>query len=97
MKDETLGKVNLGKAANFLNKLTALCTYAGNALGGIANVNTGNVMMYIEASAGKFFKVRDVAKADAIYAKELPSLLEEVGSRVKTSKLNLWNELFDID
>ena len=97
MKDETLGKVNLGKAVNFLNKLTALCTYAGNALGGIANVNTGNVMMYIEAAAGKFFKVRDVAKADAIYAKELPSLLGEVGSRVKTSKLNLWNELFDID
>lgn len=99
MKDEgTFGKSNIdkGKTANFVNKMTALNSLALNVLSGISNVATGRVMMRIESIAGEFFNVKNSVNADKIYAKELPSFLAEIGSRNKTSKLALWNQLFNV-
>lgn len=97
MKDEgSWGKIDKGKAANFVNKMTALNTYALNILSGISNVATGNVMMHIEGVAAQFFNEGDIFKADKIYAKELTSYLGEISNRVKTSKLALWDELFNV-
>lgn len=99
MKDEgTFGstKIDKGKTANFLNKLTALNSFALNLLSGISNVTTGNIMMTVESFAKQFFSPSDTAKADKIYASSLPQYMAEIGQRIKTSKLALWDELFNV-
>lgn len=99
IKDEgTIGdsKIEVAKAANKLNAYTAICKMGLNLLSGISNVATGDVQMKIEGAARQFFKLRDVAKADRIYGKHLGAYLGEIGSRVKTSKLALWGELFNV-
>lgn len=98
MEDEgTFGSTGIdkGKTANFINKMTALNTYALNLLAGISNVTTGTIMMKIESYSEEFFSRSNVRHADTLYMKNMPSVLGEVGSRVKISKLNLWNELFN--
>lgn len=99
MKDEgTIGNTNIdkGKVANFINKVTALNNLAFNVLSGISNIATGKVMMRIESISGEFFNMKNVANADLIYTKELPSFLSQIGRRVKNNKLFLWNEYFNV-
>lgn len=99
MKDEgTFGKSNIdkGKIANFVNRVTSLNNLAFNLLSGISNVATGTVMMRIESLSGEFFNEKNTITADRNYGKELPAYLAEIGSRVKTSKLALWDELFNV-
>lgn len=99
MADEgTFGKTNIdkGKVANFINRVTSMNNLALNVLSGISNVVTGKVMMRIESLAGEFFNEKNTIAADRIYGKALPAYLAEIGNRVKTSKLALWNELFNV-
>lgn len=99
MADEgTFGKTKIdkGKAANFVNKVTALNTIALSALSGISNVATGKVMMRIESLSGEFFSERNTIVADKEYGKAMLDFLAELGNRVKTSKLALWSELFNV-
>lgn len=99
MKDEgTFGKSNVdkGKVANFINRLTSMNNLALNILSGISNVATGKVMMRIESLSGEFFNERDTLVADKNYGKELPAFLAQLGDRVKTNKLALWDELFNV-
>lgn len=99
MADEgTFGNTNIdkGKVANFVNRMTSLNTLALNALSGISNVATGKVMMRIESFAGEFFNELNTLHADREYGKALPEFLAEIGNRVKTSKLALWDELFNV-
>ena len=99
MADEgTFGKTNIdkGKVANFVNRVTSLNNLALNILSGISNIATGKVMMRIESFAGEFFNERNTITADRIYGQSLPEYLAEIGSRVKTSKLALWDELFNV-
>lgn len=99
MADEgTFGdtKIDKGKVANFVNRMTSLNTLALNVLSGISNVATGKVMMRIESLSGEFFSERNTIKADREYGKAMPAFLAELGNRVKTSKLALWSELFNV-
>lgn len=99
MADEgTFGKTNLDKAkmANFINRMTSMNNLALNILSGVSNVATGKVMMRIESMSGEFFKERNTINADRIYGKEMPSFLSQLGDRVKTNKLYLWDELFNV-
>ena len=99
MADEgTFGKTKIdkGKVANFVNRVTSLNTLALNILSGISNVATGKVMMRIESLAGEFFSERNTIIADREYGKAMPAFLAELGNRVKTSKLALWSELFNV-
>lgn len=99
MADEgTFGKTNIdkGKVANFINRVTSLNNLALNILSGISNVATGKVMMRVESFAGEFFSEKNTIKADRNYGRELPAFLAELGNRVKTNKLALWNELFNV-
>ena len=99
MADEgTFGDTNIDKAkvANFVNRVTALNTLALNVLSGISNVTTGKVMMRIESFSKEFFTESNTLHADRIYGKAMQEFLAEIGSRVKTSKLALWDELFDV-
>lgn len=94
----TFGKTKIDKAkvADQINELTALNTLALNLISGISNITTGKVMMRIESFAGQFFTESDTLKADRIYAQEMPKFLSQIGNRIKTSKLALWNELFNV-
>lgn len=99
MADEgTFGKTNIdkGKVANFVNRVTSVNTLALNVLSGISNIATGKVMMRIESFAGEFFNEKNTITADRIYGQSLPAYLAEIGNRVKTSKLALWDELFNV-
>lgn len=99
MADEgTFGntKIDKGKVANFVNRMTSLNTLALNVLSGISNVATGKVMMRIESLSGEFFTERNTIVADREYGKAMPAFLAELGNRVKTSKLALWSELFNV-
>lgn len=99
MADEgTFGdsKIDKGKVANFANRVTSLNMLGLNLLSGISNVATGKVMMRIESFANEFFSEKDTIVADRNYGKELHSYLGEIGNRVKTSKLALWGELFNV-
>ena len=99
MADEgTFGKTNIdkGKVANFVNRVTSLNNLALNVLSGISNIATGKVMMRIESFAGEFFNEKNTIIADRIYGQHLPEYLAEIGNRVKTNKLALWNELFNV-
>lgn len=99
MADEgTLGnsKVSKAKLANQINRLTSFNNLALNLLAGISNVATGSVMMRIEAFSGEFFNEKDVLIGDKNYAKYLPKFLSNIGNRIKTDKLSLWNEHFDV-
>lgn len=99
MADEgTFGKTNIdkGKVANFVNRVTSMNNLALNVLSGISNIATGKVMMRIESFAGEFFNEKNTITADRVYGQSLPAYLAEIGNRVKTSKLALWNELFNV-
>ena len=99
MADEgTFGKTNIdkGKVANFVNRVTSMNNLALNVLSGVSNVLTGKVMMRIESFSGEFFSEKNTITADRIYGQHLPAYLAEVGVRVKTSKLALWDELFNV-
>lgn len=90
-------KIDVAKAANALNSLTALSSIGFSLLSAISNVATGTSMMRIEAIAGEHFRWKDLVKADKDYFTNLFSLLGELGNNTKTSKLALWNELFSVD
>ena len=99
MADEgTFGKTNIdrGKVANFVNRVTSMNNLALNVLSGVSNILTGKVMMRIESFSGEFFSEKNTITADRIYGQHLPAYLAEVGVRVKTSKLALWDELFNV-
>ena len=99
MKDEgSFGntKIANAKLANQVNRITAWNTFAFNLISGISNVTTGNVMMNIEAFSKEFCSASDLFKADRTYAQEVGSYMAEIGDRVQTSKLALWDELFNV-
>jgi len=98
MADEgTFGnsKIDKAKVANFVNRMTSMNSLALNLLSGISNITTGSIMMRTEALAGEFFKEKDVILADRNYGKELPAFLAQIGSRIQTNKLALWEQYFD--
>lgn len=99
MADEgTFGKSNIdkGKTANVVNMLTSLSQLAFNVLSGISNIATGTVMMRIESLSGEFFNMKNTITADREYGKNLLQYVSEIGNKVKTSKLALWDELFNV-
>lgn len=88
--------IDVAKGANNLNHMTSIHSLGLNVLSGISNVLTGNVMMRIESIAGEYYTESNTLRADGYYAKELPKFLAEIGNRVKTSKLALFDEKFNV-
>lgn len=98
MADEgTFGnsKIDKAKTANFLNRVSSLNMLGLNLLAGISNVATGSVMMRIESFAGEFFSEKDTVWADKTYGVNILPYMGEIGKRIKTSKLALWQEYFN--
>ena len=97
MKDEgEIFGMDIGMLANLSNEVTALNQFALNILSGISNVMTASAMNRIESICGQYFSVKNLAKADTIFWAALPEYLADVGNPVKTSKLALFMEKFNV-
>lgn len=88
--------ISVTKLAHFINKFTALKTLAFNLTSAFSNITMGVSMMNIEAAAREFFNPSDLLRADRTYTSALPHFLGEIGARVHTSKLFLFDELFNV-
>lgn len=88
--------VDKNKAAGILLKLGSAVQLGFNVLAGFANVATGLAMQNIEAVASEFFNARELAAADKEFVKAMPEYTAEIGRRIKTSKLALFDEMFDV-
>lgn len=91
-KDE--GKV--GQLLNTLGTVTAINGLGINAIAGISNLFTGGAMFNIEALSNNHFKPKHGIKADNIFFKNSFALIGDAGKRVKTSKIALFLEHFDV-
>ena len=97
IKDEgSIGGVSIAKLADMLNAITAVNTLGVNAIAAATNVGTGTAMMRIEAAGREFYRERDVHWGDKTYLAAIPQYLAEIGNRIKTSKMALWIEKFDV-
>lgn len=89
-------KINKNKVVSWIMKSSSLAQLGFNYLTNLANVTTGVAMQNIEAYSGQYFKASELFKADKVYSSNISSYLAELESRNKTSKLALFEELFDI-
>lgn len=89
-------EIKSNKFAKVLNKISSLNQLALNGLAGFAAAANDILNVESEALAGQYFKHRHIAQADKIYLKSLAGTVGEIGSRIKTSKLNLFIEMFDV-
>lgn len=97
LRDESeILEPDMGEVANALNAFTALRTYVCNILAALTNATTSRCMNKIEAAAGEYFTATDLLTVDEIYASALPEFLGDFGQRIRTSKLSLFDELFDV-
>lgn len=99
MKDEgTLFGTNLSvsKAGNWILHASSLAQLGFNWLANTANVTTGLAMTNIEAAAGEYFSASELFSADKAYFGMMSEFLAELGSRIKTNKLSLFDEFLNI-
>lgn len=89
-------KVNVNKGVSFILKASSLAQLGFNWLANLANLTNGVAMQNIEAAAGEYFNVKELASADKSYISEMKDYCMEIGQRINTSKLHLFDELFNI-
>lgn len=89
-------KISTSKFVNYILKVTSVARIGFNALTQIANVGNGIAMQNIEVASGEFFNPKELLKADRIYFSQMPNFIAELGSRIKTTKLALFDELFNV-
>lgn len=69
--------IDLNKLAGNWSFLTALNNMAFNINGGITNYMMGKTQEFIEATGGKFFNLKDLAKAQSIYDRNLGNIFKD--------------------
>lgn len=99
LKDEGVfgeTKLNKQKVTSAILRMGSSVQLGLNFLAGIANAANGLAMQNIEAAAGEFFSVKELAAADRYYMSNVASMVGEIGSRAKTNKLDLIFEYFNV-
>ena len=97
IKDEgVVGKFNIAKTVNKALEYSAMAQLGFNWLANIANIAQGICMSNIEVAAGQYFKFTELLKADKEYASLMVDYIPEIGSRVKTNKLSLISQYFNL-
>ena len=87
----------LDKIANFFTGLASKIYLGGNVAGGLVNLGTGSIEIFKEAFAGEYFTQKDWLKANAEYLKYVtPSMIGNVGKEIKTDKVSLFIQYFDV-
>ena len=88
--------IDKAKAADALNRFTALNMLGINFVQGTANTMLGETMQIAESFAGEFYTMKNYRKASREYAKNLVGILGDIGSRKPENKVNLLAERFDV-
>lgn len=88
--------IPVDKIADFLTEYTSITGLSTNLLGAEDNVWVGKMQMLIEAGAGEFFNLKDLAVADLQYFRLLPQLLNELKGNTKSSMLALLMDRFNV-
>lgn len=97
MKDHgSTGKFSNTKMANFLLKLGSMATMSFNWLADAANVANAVALTNIEAMSQEYFSPGDLLRADTEYTAAMANYIPELGTRIKTNKLWLVDELLEI-
>lgn len=71
-------------------------TMALRTPGALANLINGNIQSILDAVGGEFFSKEDLAWAHKEYFANFGSILNDVGSPIKFSKINMLLEYFDV-
>lgn len=89
--------VLLDKIAGFFTGLASKIYLGGNVAGGIVNLGTGSIEIFKEAFSGEYFNQKDWLAANAEYFRYVaPNMLGNVGKEVKTDKVSLFIQYFDV-
>ena len=89
--------VLVDKIAGFFTGLASKIYLGGNVAGGLVNVGTGSIEILKEALSGEYFNAKDWLSANAEYFKyTAPNMLGNVGKEVKTDKVSLFIQYFDV-
>ena len=88
--------VNIQKLTNVILGASSHIQLGFNWLANSANIFNGIAMSNIEAAAGRYFKASQLLEADKIYTSLLKDYMVELSSPVKTNKLSLIDEYFDV-
>ena len=88
--------VSTAKAVDWLTGYTSRTGLVVNMLGAQANALVGKIQMHIEAVAGEFFDIKDLAAGEVAYFRYLPAYLNEYLSNNKKSFLGLLGDRFNI-
>lgn len=91
-----LGNFELNKVVNATNKFSAYNVFPLNFLQGAANVFIGNTYILEEAIAGEHFSKSDYVKAQEMYTRAIPGLLNDIGRTIPVSKLGQLIDIFDV-
>lgn len=91
----TKNEYNVSKFVSWTLKCSSLASLGFNWLANIANVTTGVCMQHIECAARQHFTAKELFEADREYKHLLTSYIQELGSRMKQSKLALFDEMID--
>lgn len=89
-------QIDQAKLLGFIGSMSAASNLAINGLAAISNITTGVTMENVESIAGQYFNIKDLAEADKKYGRDLFNVLSQVGDRVKTAKLSLFIEQFNV-
>lgn len=89
--------VLLDKIAGFFTGLASKIYLGGNVAGGIVNLGTGSIEIFKEAFSGEYFNQKDWLAANTEYFRYVaPNMLGNVGKEVKTDKVSLFIQYFDV-
>ena len=88
--------INTNKVVSEILRRSSLANLGFNWLANLANIATGKAMQRIEAASGEFFNYKELIQADKIFAQEMMNYTTDIGKRVKTSKLALFDQLFNV-
>ena len=87
----------LDKIANFFTGLASKIYLGGNVAGGLVNLGTGSIEIFKEAFAGEYFTLQDWIEANEEYMKYIvPNMIGNVGKEIKTDKVSLFIQYFDV-
>lgn len=76
-----IGKYDVGKIFNFINKYTSLNLLGLNVVAGTANIILGETLQRIESFAGEYMNPKDFLYADKFYLRTMKGMIGDIGSR----------------
>ena len=88
--------IDIAKAADALNKYTAVNLLALNVRAGINHLVVRNALQTAEAFAGRYITIKSYAKADTVLLRNMSGIMNDIGSRKPTNLITKLYEHFNL-